>query len=54
MSELITLGVLTVIGPLETLAHVVAIGGMGFILLELALLMGSALGIGGSETGGSR
>lgn len=54
MSEPLALVVLAVIGPLDTLAHVVAIGGMGFVLLELAVLLGSALGIGGSETGGSR
>lgn len=53
MSEPLALVILTVIGPLDTLAHVVAIAGAGFVLLEFALLMGSALATGGSETGGS-
>ena len=54
MNELVTLGVLTVAEPLDALAHLVATGALALILVELAVLLGSVLGIGGSESGDSR
>jgi hypothetical protein len=54
MSELATLGALTVLEPLDALAHLLATGALALILLELAVLLGYLLGIGQSETGHRR
>lgn len=53
MSELATLGVLTFIEPLDALAHLVLTGALGIVVAELAVGLGSILGIGDSDTGGS-
>lgn len=51
--ELATLGVLTLVEPLDALARLFVTSALGVILVELAVGLGSVLGIGGSDRAGS-